>query len=955
MDGNIKNLINLIVPRINDNNLYNEDGNNVSLKTTDMISIRSLEEIEKITDDAKKSVTDYALMSCPISKYMSTNKGKKAGRYRLRSSSTIYSSYAINFRGIHESQVVDRGFGISPSLSLKIPAKFFLKSNLRKIGEVKKVKTKGEGSSYHTIEIGEYPKTKVPRDLEFQLETMYNGGHLRDGLKCTGRLYTRIINNLMQNYSQEIPEFEYEGEKYVRVTQCYDSLDKYSFEDGSVVGGLGCSHWIKVEPITFIITNYNEVAKGKTDVVELDSEEIIFSGISFYPERRHENSVLWQNSMIRAYLNSAKTIEMDGNPEYEAPLKFDFTNTGFLKQAFDMTREPTREYIFRENETSICSYALMGCVGIEKIVIPSHIECVGESAFSGCVNSQILIQLQNTETRFMRNAFDGIDLKFVYIKKDLENLILSTKEDSSLDNDYYKFEFNFDVFAKILENANFRENIMQLNDWKNSGKIRFIPPEYVLYTFPSSEMKNFYVNKNNQRWANLIKTIGFDQLKDNEKINSLTDLMKIYYAIGGFSENQGESETAFNYILQYVATDRKESDSVIKKAFNKISDSIGHEKDPIEKIAAIGEEIHERFDKINLKGPYNPKFAKFFMKYYHEDPDFMKFRLKNRDGLWLNTRDYLCDAHNAFSAIMRRYPYRDVNGNEERALLSPRFVAEHSIVVDYDKVEEGNEQLAEIVGRYGYSQEQFEIIQKIYNQAKNTKDQAVLCLDIPKNEEGITFRFLEKDDPLGFVLGDITNCCQHIGGVAESCVKDGYINPNSGFMVFEGVIPNEDGELEKMILGQAYVWYDPETKTVCLDNIEVPKKVLDKLRSGTKHGEVLSSKTFIEAVERASESILMAMNRKGIEVKKVTTGQGYNDLKKEIETRFGAPETKNLAKNRANNVYSDAKNAQYILKTYDEVTKMYGNAIFETLKEIQADLNDIEKANNTQKTEMGGA
>ena len=32
------------------------------------------------------------------------------------------------------------------------------------------------------------------------------------------------------------------------------------------------------------------------------------------------------------------------------------------------------------------------------------------------------------------------------------------------------------------------------------------------------------------------------------------------------------------------------------------------------------------------------------------------------------------------------------------------------------------------------------------------------------------------------------------------------------------------------ILGQAYVWYDPETKTVCYDNIEIPTKILDELK-----------------------------------------------------------------------------------------------------------------------------
>ena len=33
--------------------------------------------------------------------------------------------------------------------------------------------------------------------------------------------------------------------------------------------------------------------------------------------------------------------------------------------------------------------------------------------------------------------------------------------------------------------------------------------------------------------------------------------MKIYYALGGFSKKQGESEKAFEYVLKYVATTEK--------------------------------------------------------------------------------------------------------------------------------------------------------------------------------------------------------------------------------------------------------------------------------------------------------------------------------------------------------------------------------------------------------------
>ena len=958
----VRDWIKMIVPRKNHNTHLTDEDRWESTQTTDMISLRPFDEIIHLSQtEMRRSLTDFALIcNSRQSSFVTTNE-KYAGKYWLPLASTRLSVRTVDFFGRAVSDPVDsRDFGTCPSLLLQLPPKFFIRNALREIGEVKKVQS-NDGLLYYTIELGEYPKTKVPDDMQKKLESMYNDGHLQSGFECTGRLYTTIRNS-SAGYpycSAQSPEFEFAGERYVRATienrSKYDRIGyECKFADGSEVGKTGDVLWFKVEPITFRISNYSDVASGRTKVLVLDSDEIILSGIPFYTNRGDENCNLWQNSMIRAFLNSTKTSEMDGNPDYKAPIDYDFRNSGFLHQAFNTTREPTREYIIPENEKEICNYAFRGCVGIEKIIIPPHVTCIGESAFSGCVNAQIFIQSSKNFIFLDSGAFEGTDYKFIYLSKDGENLILSPREDKSFDKDYFKFKFKSAESSKLLSNSNYRENFIQISNWKEAGAVRFIPPDYVLSLFPSTEMKNFFVNNNNQRWANLIKTAGFDKLNDVEKENTLTDLMKICYAIGGFSENQGESEVAFDYITKYVANGENLNNSSLKKQIHLITESFSKEKSELDSIREIGEEIHRRFSKIKLDGPFSPKFAKFFMKYYHENPDFMKFRFRDRDGLWMDRQDYLCAAHNEFKRILKTYPYRDVNGNEERSLLTPKFVAEHSMIVSYCNVEEGNEKLAEIVGRYGYSQEQFEKIQEIYNKAKEIKDDAILCAEKPKNEDGITFRFLEKDDPLGFVIGDITNCCQHIGREAESCVIDGYLNPNSGFMVFEGDISNDDGEIQKSILGQAYVWYDPETKTVCLDNIEIPTRLLKKLRKGNKHGDVLSTNTLINAVEKAAESIMIAMNKKGIEVKKVTTGKANNDLKRELQKKFGAPETKNLAMNRKKGVYTDADEAQYVIKTYDEVTKMYGNAIFENLSAIQADLADIEKAKNAKNPEKGG-
>ena len=74
-----------------------------------------------------------------------------------------------------------------------------------------------------------------------------------------------------------------------------------------------------------------------------------------------------------------------------------------------------------------------------------------------------------------------------------------------------------------------------------------------------------------------------------------------------------------------------------------------------------------------------------------------------------------------------------------------------------------------------------------------------------------TVRFLESYDPTSLLLGDMTHCCQHLGGVGESCVIAGIQEPQSGFLVVE-----KGNELK----AQAWVWESKDGSTLVLDSLE---------------------------------------------------------------------------------------------------------------------------------------
>lgn len=50
-----------------------------------------------------------------------------------------------------------------------------------------------------------------------------------------------------------------------------------------------------------------------------------------------------------------------------------------------------------------------------------------------------------------------------------------------------------------------------------------------------------------------------------------------------------------------------------------------------------------------------------------------------------------------------------------------------------------------------------------------------------KTASGYFFVKIKKGDPIGLILGYLTNCCQSVGGLAESCAVDGYYYGSSGF------------------------------------------------------------------------------------------------------------------------------------------------------------------------------
>jgi len=116
--------------------------------------------------------------------------------------------------------------------------------------------------------------------------------------------------------------------------------------------------------------------------------------------------------------------------------------------------------------------------------------------------------------------------------------------------------------------------------------------------------------------------------------------------------------------------------------------------------------------------------------------------------------------------------------------------------------------------RYALGQSLFEKVQK--RQLKIVENSTIIkgqTTALPEAVEVVvgkyTARILDPLDPKGWFLGEITNCCQSLGGVGSTCAESGMQEPDKGFLVIE------DGS---EIIAQSWIWVSDGKLT--LDSVE---------------------------------------------------------------------------------------------------------------------------------------
>lgn len=531
-----------IIPTTIEDTCEDKDIGNKRFKITDLIYIDSYDEQyngEKTDEERRISATDYAKMN---NVYIYDNYETRTGRHTvsamLRCSSSRGSIAYVYASGQMDRNSVSNDFwGLCPSLHYKFPSDISAQSALRflknrqirdemeefefDIREVKDVRGK---TIYHTLQIGEYPKTKVDESLSGTLESLYHGGKIKEGISSTGRWYS--CNGQQEGYKdyagKHSPEFEYQGNRYVRVIS-YPNDDGNRYSDGTMTGEIGTVRWVKVEPISFVIKNWDEMPKsinpegrGKAKYFDLRAEEAIISNIPFYPDDDDPNSIMWQNSCVRGFFNGidVRNITQNGATEYGAARGGNFTGEcNFLNEAFNLSRQPMIEYTIPDSETEIPDDAFNGCISLKKLVMHSGIKTIG------------------------KRAFDGFDFKYAY-RTGTGELIFS--QELPKNKEEYTDVIELGKMAKSL--VGFDYSILVQSDKLNEissfseilSKNRFsIPYVYGLALAESGKIESFCENSDFRFFKNEIPNIN-DMLLDFSEEERL-DFFKFATALGCFS------------------------------------------------------------------------------------------------------------------------------------------------------------------------------------------------------------------------------------------------------------------------------------------------------------------------------------------------------------------------------------------------------------------------------------
>ena len=369
----------LIEPAVLDNYIYSDDtGKTVkadsSFQTKDYVYIR-----DSIRPFIVNNIhpSDYAMLcGANIAKFRSGFRHLAVSNEVFRRPTKSYGSDAVAV-SMFETKIGEDYRGVIPSVKdycirpcMHLNLDYFSELMLNPDHLNFELVKDDEGEvRYRTIELGSYPQSVANTWMQRRLEKMHKLGKMGGDylLNAKKRFFAHREPFLGDvSYGNEYHDYSFLktgsklNGKYVRFESVCTS-GKYLFHLEPAATPDRTTYWCKIEPIKWIIMNWvdlptdiNPLGRGTAKYVEVMTEDGIISGMPFHTLNYGENVNLWQNSMIRGFLNgiNVNNIKFNGNPDFGRFGGGDFSvRENFLQAAFGLDATMMREKLGFDEKT----------------------------------------------------------------------------------------------------------------------------------------------------------------------------------------------------------------------------------------------------------------------------------------------------------------------------------------------------------------------------------------------------------------------------------------------------------------------------------------------------------------------------------------------------------------------------------------------------------------------------
>lgn len=768
-----------------------------------------------------------------------------------------------------------KSLGVCPAIEIKLSA-----AEIQKLTK----RTSATGKPEYLIKLGKYLNTNATDEQNAILESMFNKGKLSKNMKSTGRWVTTSgmrpssgssIDDkdflISQNFTpRQVSIFavkvgsktEYWGRAIEVPHQSYIYTDKTQSTTGNI-------RWFKEEPLTFKVTNLQEVIDNTEEKCILRTDQAIIANLPFFPQDDAKDSTKFHNSLIRAWANGIKT---NGGDFTHTISKLDNGETmrhgygSFVEDCFN-NQEGFQHFEIPEWQTDIGDFAFQGACHLKSIIIPLSVTSIGKRAFEGTLFSHVSLTSDEKNIVFSQGKSEHID---VIHSQDMSKLIETFVD--------------FDIASALKDES--VEELEQIADILYKHKCR-LPISYakelseqgLLEEFAKSSDPRFFTAEVEQYLTNL----------GSYSHEEVAAFYKFAKAIGCFSlekmrdKNGKSTEVLFaqkaSTFLAKVLKDGFIPLGDYEKKFSELPANIEPEQDLLKFLSPQGDKDYQNLYMI-LRLEYNN--ADVFSKLINNFEKIKSFRL-GKDSKSVSWED----------AIYKFY------SNEK-----------------YTNVKKGDEEIAELMAAKGFSESDYARVILLRDRAKATgvpahilgeklREETILesierikqdtsdCLESSKQlveklySKQFTYEMLDKFDPKNYIIGVFASCCATV------------VNTQSGGSIATATVEAEDVQnivvrnYRGDIVAKGSMYINREVGYGVIHSFEIEsaykrreyEKSSGYYRVDGDHKEERDRELIFDAFMRGINNFVNKYDQKNPQkpIKAITVGMGTNRLKRQSE------------------------------------------------------------------------